>query len=222
MAIFDVIGPVMIGPSSSHTAGAARIGYFARKIYGGEFDFVVIDLYNSFADTGKGHGTDIALLGGLMGFKPDDMRILKSYEYAKKFGLQFKFVWNKEENEDFPPNCAKITFFKNGNAFYIVGNSVGGGDVEIININGYPVKMSGKHHTLVINSFDAVGVVAFITSVITKEGINIALMDVERDSSVGEALAVIKLDAKFPENKISEFYKNKNIKKVISIERLAE
>ncbi len=222
MAIFDVIGPVMIGPSSSHTAGAARIGYFAKKIYGKDFDFVTIELFNSFANTGKGHGTDIAILGGLLGFMPDDMRILKSYHYAKERNLKFKFIWNKEEDEDYPPNCAKITFYDKGNPFFIVGNSVGGGDVEIINLNGYPVKMSGKHHTLVINSVDAVGVVAFITSVITQHGINIASMDVERDSSVGEALAVIKLDAKFPETEIREFYKNKNIKNVISIERLAE
>jgi L-serine dehydratase len=131
MAILDIIGPVMIGPSSSHTAGAARIGYFAREIFGDDFDFVQIDLFNSFADTGKGHGTDIAIIGGLLGFEPDDLRILHSFEIAKENRIKFKINWNTEEDEDLPPNTAKITFFKNDTQFFIIGNSVGGGKVEI-------------------------------------------------------------------------------------------
>ncbi len=222
MAIFDIIGPVMIGPSSSHTAGAARIGYFAREIFGGSFDFVEVDLFNSFADTGKGHGTDIAIIGGLLGFEPDDPRILHSFEIASEQGMKFRINWNKEENEDLPPNTAKITFYKNSTPFYIVGNSIGGGKVEIININGYEVKLSGKHFALIISALDTLGIAAYITNIIAKTGINIASMDIKRDSSIGESLSVIKLDSEFPDEEIAEFYKNPNIKNVIKIRKLSE
>ena len=219
MAIFDVIGPVMIGPSSSHTAGAVRIGYFAREIFGKFFDSVEINLYNSFSETGKGHGTDLAILGGLLGFMPDDLRILKSLEYARKAKLSFKINW-AGVNEDYPENSAKIIFSKDNKEFFVVGSSIGGGKVEIINVNGYNVKISGKHDVLIIQSDDVPGIVAFIAGLIAKSSINIASMDVERDSSVGEAFSVIKLDNIVPDRKIRELRSHKNIRNVIKLKRL--
>ncbi len=219
MAIFDVIGPVMIGPSSSHTAGAVRIGYFAREIFGKFFDSVEINLYNSFSETGKGHGTDLAILGGLLGFMPDDLRILKSLEYARKAKLSFKINW-AGVNEDYPENSAKIIFSKDNKEFFVVGSSIGGGKVEIINVNGYNVKISGKHDVLIIQSDDVPGIVAFIAGLIAKSSINIASMDVERDSSVGEAFSVIKLDNIVPDKEIRELRSHKNIRNVIKLKRL--
>ncbi len=219
MAIFDVIGPIMIGPSSSHTAGAVRIGYFARNIYEKSFDSVVINLYNSFSETGKGHGTDLAILGGLLGLMPDDSRILNSPEYARKIGLNFKINWMGID-EDYPENSAKIIFNANSNEFFVVGNSIGGGKVEIININGYNVKISGKHNVLITLSDDVPGIVAFISGLIAKSGINIASMDVERDSSIGEALSVMKLDSSFPDKEIGDLRRHKHIRGIIKLERL--
>ena len=219
MAIFDVIGPIMIGPSSSHTAGAARIGYFAKKIYNKPFDFIQIDLYNSFSETGKGHGTDLAILGGLLGFTPDDQRILNSYKYAQKRNLKFKINWAGIE-DNFPENSAKIVFHSGKNRFYIIGKSIGGGKVEIIDINGYPVKISGKHSTLIVVADDVPGIIAYITEIIAKSSINIASMDVERDSSIGEALAVIKLDNDFPDVEAEKIKRHAHIKDVIKLKRL--
>ena len=219
MAIFDVIGPIMIGPSSSHTAGAARIGYFARKIYNKPFDFVEINLYNSFSETGKGHGTDIAILGGLLGFAPDDSRILRAYQYAAEQNLRFKINW-KGIDEDLPENSAKITFYGKDTEFFVIGSSIGGGKVEIININNYPVKISGKHDALVVLAFDVPGIVAYVAGLIARSGINIASMDVERDSSIGEALMVIKLDSEFPDRELNKMLKHENIKDVIKLKRL--
>jgi L-serine dehydratase len=219
MAIFDVIGPIMIGPSSSHTAGAARIGYFAREIYRKPFDLIEIDLYNSFSETGKGHGTDIAILGGLLGFMPDDSRILQSYEYTQKMGILFKINWMGID-EDLPENVSKITFHSSGKQFFIIGNSIGGGKVEIININGYPVKISGKHDTIVVFADDVPGIVAYIAKLIAESKINIASMDVERDSSIGEALSLIKLDSEFPDWEIAKMINHKHIRDIIKLKRL--
>ena len=219
MAIFDVIGPIMIGPSSSHTAGAARIGYFAREIYRKPFDLIEINLYNSFSETGKGHGTDIAILGGLLGFMPDDSRILQSYEYAQKMGILFKINWMGID-EDLPENVAKITFHSSGKQFFIIGNSIGGGNVEIIDINGYPVKISGKHDTIVVLADDVPGIVAYIAKLIAESKINIASMDVERDSSIGEALSLIKLDSEFPDREIAKMINHKHIRDIIKLKRL--
>lgn len=220
MSILDVIGPVIIGPSSSHTAGAARIGNFARSIYHHDLGRVEINLYNSFAETGRGHGTDKAILGGILGLAIDDERLLKSYEIASKMGLQFKFNWLVDE--DMEPDCAKIVFDPKGTPFSVTGVSVGGGEVEIRDINGYEVLFNGKYPVLIIIHQDVPGMVAFIGNVIADLNINIATMRIGRDPAKGEALAIINLDTEFPEKKVSQFYKNKHVKKVIRIEKLEE
>ena len=119
MSILDVVGPIIIGPSSSHTAGAAKIGLFASKIFGRPFKRVDIHLYNSFAETGRGHGTDRAILGGILGISADDERLMKSYEIAKKKKLKFNFFWKIDE--DFEPNTARITFYEGSQTFSVTG-----------------------------------------------------------------------------------------------------
>ncbi|MGB9694773.1 MAG: L-serine ammonia-lyase, iron-sulfur-dependent subunit beta [Caldisericaceae bacterium] len=218
MGIFDIIGPIMIGPSSSHTAGAVKIGYFASRIAGGNFDSVEVNLFNSFSETGRGHGTDIAIIAGILGFGVDDKQIVDSFEIAKSKNLNFKINW-KGENENYPENCAELIFHSSRGLYDIVGNSIGGGEVSIININGYDVSLSFKHPVLMIFSFDVPGVIAYVASIISVNGINIAKMEVERDSSRGESLAVFKLDRDFPPDEIKLIKENKSIKEVIILER---
>lgn len=220
MTIFDIIGPIIIGPSSSHTAGAAKIGNFARKIYNDNFKRVKITLYNSFAKTGKGHGTDKAILGGVLGFNIDDNRILKSFEIAKKRKIKFKFRYKYDETK--PPNSAKINFCKGKTKFSITGISTGGGRVVIRQINHFKVHFRGKYPVLIIMHKDVVGMVAFISQILTDLKLNIAFMDIKRSTDDDNALTVIKLDTEFPEKHLSEFYKDKNILKVINIERLED
>jgi len=223
MGIFDIIGPVMIGPSSSHTAGAARIGKYARRIYGVHkpFDLVEIDLYNSFSESGIGHGTDLAILGGILCFNVDDERILKSFEIAKEMGVNFKFNF-KGIDEDVGENVCKITFHSNGKSFYVWGESIGGGLIHISNINGYSVSLFGRHPVLIVVAKDVPGIIAHVSKIIADAHINIAKAEIERDSSVSESLSVFKLDADFPKDKIPLILENKNILEVMTVERLEE
>lgn len=223
MGIFDVIGPIMIGPSSSHTAGAVRIGKYARRIYGKskDFDLVEIDLYNSFSESGKGHGTDLAILSGIMCFNVDDERILKAFYIADKIGLRYRINFGGI-NEDLPENSAKITFHNGERQFYVFGESIGGGLIHIFNINGYRVSLFGRHPVLIVVAKDVPGIIAHVSKVIAESGINIAKAEIERDSTIGESLSVFKLDNDFPSDKIYLILENKNIKDVITVERLEE
>ncbi|BAL80633.1 L-serine ammonia-lyase, iron-sulfur-dependent subunit beta [Caldisericum exile] len=223
MGIFEIIGPIMIGPSSSHTAGAVRIGKYARRIYGVErpFDLVEIDLFNSFSESGKGHGTDLALLSGILCFNVDDERILKAFDIAHEMGINYKINF-KGIDEDFPENTAKITFYNGETSFYIFGESIGGGLIHIFNVNGYRVSLFGRHPVLIVVAKDVRGIVAHVSKVILDAGINIAKAEIERDSSIGESLSVFKLDADFPKDMIPLILENKNIKEAITVERLEE
>lgn len=220
MSILDIVGPVIIGPSSSHTAGAARIGKFARQIYRHPFDRVEIDLYNSFAETGKGHGTDKAILGGILGLEIDDERLLKSYEIAKKSRIRFAFNWIEDDDEE--PNTAKVTFYNKKKHFSVKGVSIGGGEVEIRDINGFKVCFNGKCPVIITTHEDKIGMAAFISKTIADLGINIASFHIDRDPETGYAMAVINLDDEFPTDKIALLKKDKRIKHVIRIEKLEE
>ena len=163
MHIFDIIGPVMIGPSSSHTAGAAKIGYVTRKLLGERPVQAEILLHGSFSATGSGHGTDRAIVAGLLGYKPDDERLPNSFAEAEKVGLSFQLTHGVIRNAH--PNTAKIhAIGENGNELEVVGASIGGGRIKICEIDGICTNFSGEYNTIIVHNMDTPGHVAQVTS----------------------------------------------------------
>jgi L-serine dehydratase len=218
LSIFEVMGPVMIGPSSSHTAGASKIGYYAKNIFGEKFDRVEIHLYNSFAETGKGHGTDRAIIGGLLGMGMDDENLVKSFEMAEEKGINFTFYYHSEPEKH--PNLAKIIFKEGDSTFSVSGISIGGGKIQITEINGTDVSFTGRHEYLLLNYLDVPGMVGFIGSLLGNENINIAYLQVSRDASAGTTLALLKLDDHCPDHILEKLKKNENIYKIKRIEKM--
>jgi len=192
-SVFDIIGPRMTGPSSSHTAGACRLGGVARRIAGGDIKSVEFTLYGSFAKTGAGHGTDKALIAGVLGMEPDDARIRDAYEKAKEAGLSVRFTLSEEQKPH--PNTAKIRVTEaGGRVTEVVGESVGGGNIRITEINGLDVELTGEYPTLIIRYQDVPGVVAVVTHVLAQHRINIAFMRVFRHGKGADAYMIIETD----------------------------
>ena len=179
-SIFDILGPVMVGPSSSHTAGAVRIGQIARQLFGRQPEKATVYLHGSFAATGKGHGTDKALIAGLLGMKPDDMRIPHSFEIAKEQGMDFVI-----ENKDIKgahPNTAQIIMEAEGKkAMKIQAYSIGGGRIRVSKLDGIDVNFSGESNTLIVRNVDQPGRIGEVSAALSKENVNIATMTVFRD-----------------------------------------
>lgn len=191
--IFDIMGPVMVGPSSSHTAGAARIGNMGRTLLGEEVARADIGLYGSFAETGYGHGTDRALLAGLLGMKPDDLRIPNAYEEANRAGMAYSF--RTVELRDAHPNTALLELTgKSGKKLTLQASSVGGGAIVVNKIDGIDVNFTGDFNTLIVRNQDESGSVAAITSILSQVHINVANMSVNRHRRGGDALMVIETD----------------------------
>lgn len=203
MNIFDIIGPVMIGPSSSHTAGAARIGYAAMLLLGGVPARVDITLYESFATTGKGHGTDKAIVGGLLGMLPDDVRLPDSFRLAEAAGLDYRFNFSNESHGH--PNTAEMVLWDaDGKELQVTGISVGGGNIEITKINGFTVSIGFNYHTLVVFSVDRFGTVAQITSLLSASKVNIAFMRLSRKNEGAETVMVIETDQAIPDTLLAQ------------------
>ena len=191
--IFDMMGPVMVGPSSSHTAGAARIGAMGRTLLGEEVAGAKIGLHGSFAETGIGHGTDRALLAGLLGMKPDDLRIPNAYQEAKNAGMRYAFY--TVDLRDAHPNTALLELTgKNGKKMSLQASSVGGGAIVVNKIDGISVSFTGEFNTLIVRNQDESGSVAAITSILSQLRINVANMSVSRHRRGGNALMVIETD----------------------------
>ena len=191
--IFDMMGPVMVGPSSSHTAGAARIGNMGRTLLGEEVARADIGLYGSFAETGYGHGTDRALLAGLLGMKPDDLRIPNAYEEANRAGMAYSF--RTVELRDAHPNTALLELTgKSGKKLTLQASSIGGGAIVVNKIDGIDVNFTGDFNTLIVRNQDESGSVAAITSILSQVHINVANMTVNRPRRGGDALMVIETD----------------------------
>lgn len=194
MDIFDLIGPIMVGPSSSHTAGAVRIGLVSRKLLGEEVQRAELYLHGSFADTGAGHGTDTALVAGLLGMEPDDERIPHSFEYAENVGLEFSF--GVTELRAAHPNSVLLKLWgKSGAELEIVAASVGGGRIQIRRLGGMETCFSAEQPTLIIKNEDQPGSVADVSRVLAQRGINIGTFQVNRDGRGGCAVMVIECDA---------------------------
>lgn len=191
--IFDMMGPVMVGPSSSHTAGAARIGNMGRTLLGEEVARADIGLYGSFAETGYGHGTDRALLAGLLGMKPDDLRIPNAYEEANRAGMAYSF--RTVELRDAHPNTVLLELTgKSGKKLTLQASSIGGGAIVVNKIDGIDVNFTGDFNTLIVRNQDESGSVAAITSILSQVHINVANMSVNRHRRGGDALMVIETD----------------------------
>ena len=193
MDIFDILGPIMVGPSSSHTAGAVRIGNMARALLGGRPVKAHIHLHGSFAETGPGHGTDRAIVGGLMGMKPDDLRIPNAFEEARKEGMEYTI--DEVELGEAHPNTALIEVWdKTGKELQIQCSSLGGGRIMVNRLDGIEVNFSGEYNTLVIRNQDTFGAIASVTGQLTAMRINVANMSLCRNRRGGDALMVIETD----------------------------
>ncbi len=193
VSLLDIIGPVMVGPSSSHTAGACRLGLLARCLVGGTPERALIELHGSFARTGEGHGTDKAIVGGLMGFRPDDDRLRTSLEIMEREGLDYRFE-KTTLADDAHPNTVRITVARGDRSAVMVGSSLGAGRVLVTEIDGYPVEVTGNYHTIVLVAEDVRGSIARIAGLLADDGVNIATLRLSRQQRGGDAFMVIEVD----------------------------
>jgi L-serine dehydratase len=193
VSLLDIIGPVMVGPSSSHTAGACRLGLLARNLVGGTPQRARIELHGSFARTGEGHGTDKAIVGGLMGFRPDDERLRTALEIAEHENLDYRFE-KTTIADDAHPNTVRITVERDGRSAVMLGSSLGAGRVLVTEIDGYPVEVSGNYHTIVLVAEDVKGSVARIAGILAEHDLNIATLKLTRKQRGGDAFMVIEID----------------------------
>ncbi len=191
-SVFDIIGPVMVGPSSSHTAGAARIGLMAGKLFGETPKVIHITFYGSFADTYRGHGTDVAIIGGVLGYDTFDDRIPQSIDIAKSKGIEIHFETSEALTDH--PNTARVHLTNGLEEFELVGISIGGGTIEITELNGVPLRLSGGGPALVVLHHDRFGAIAAVTSILADYEINIGHMEVSRHEKGKQALMAIEID----------------------------
>ena len=218
ISVFDVIGPNMVGPSSSHTAGACAIAYLAQKMNNGVLKKVTFTLYGSFSQTYRGHGTDRALLGGIMGFSTDDIRIRDSFSIATAKGIDFSFIPN-DTNTDLHPNTVDIRMEnEDGRVMSVRGESTGGGKVRIVRINQVQVDFTGEYNAVIIIQQDKPGVAAHITKCLGDYNVNIAFMRIFRESKGETAYTIVESDGKLPDDIASRLRDNPHIHDVMLIQ----
>ena len=192
-SVFDIIGPIMVGPSSSHTAGAARIGKVVGSIFGEKPDKVDIYLYESFAKTYRGHGTDIALVGGLLGMEPDDQRLQDSLKIAHQQGIEVFFIPKKEKAQH--PNSVRFVLTKGQRKMSVTGISIGGGNIQISELNGFKISLTMGTPTIVIVQQDVPGIIANVSQILFETNTNIGTMTVTRESKGEKAITIIEVDS---------------------------
>lgn len=219
---FDILGPIMIGPSSSHTAGAARLGKIARIIAGDGIKRVQFFLHGSFATTYKGHGTDKALVAGILGMNPWDENLRNSMELAKEYNIEIEFI--PTDLGDVHPNTVKAVITKDdGKTVQVVGSSIGGGNIVVSEVDGDKIEFTGEYPTILINHIDVPGMVAKVTDVLFQCGINIAFMKVYRTSGKGSAAAMVfEVDDFISQDIINVISNIPNVKKVSAINPVRE
>ncbi|NMM61501.1 L-serine ammonia-lyase, iron-sulfur-dependent, subunit beta [Clostridium sp. P21] len=218
---FDILGPIMIGPSSSHTAGAARLGKVAKTIAGGEVKKVQFFLHGSFASTYKGHGTDKALVAGILGMDPWDQGLKTSMDKAKEKGIEIEFI--PTDLGDVHPNTVKFVITRTDNKIVeVIGSSIGGGNIVITGIDGENIEFTGAYPTILINHIDIPGMVAKVTAVLYDYEINIAFMRVYRSGKGSAAAMVFEVDNVVSQDLIDEIVKIPNIKNARAINPVKE
>lgn len=216
MNIFDILGPIMVGPSSSHTAGAVKIGLIARELLSDTPISAKIGLYGSFAATGVGHGTDRAIVAGLLGMQPDDMRVPQSFDCAKNDGLEFEIY--KADLKDAHPNSAVIDVTgANGKTLTVQASSIGGGRIMVNKLDGIDVNCSCEMPTLIVHNDDKPGHISSVSGLLARNEINIATMSVYRHKRGGRAIMVVEVDQDIMPAVLEEIAKEKGIVKVTYI-----
>ena len=205
---FEILGPIMVGPSSSHTAGACKIARLAAKICPDDYESVEFYLHGSFAFTYKGHGTDRALLGGIMGFKTYDSSIRNAYEIADDRGIKYSFI-PMNLGENYHPNTVKIKFnYKDRDSEYVIGSSIGGGNMKIVDINGIQVDYDGKFPTLLFQYPEQKGVIADVSTILAKESYNIESINTSKDELTNIVTLTVELDEGASESVLNKFLNN--------------
>ena len=218
-SLFDVISPIMTGPSSSHTAGAVRLGLLVRNIYKEIPEKVTFKLYNSYATTGKGHGTDKGLLAGLLGCHVDSEKIKNIFDTPEAININYNFEY--EQNTDRHPNAVDFILEGKFNKC-ISGNSIGAGSVEITKIDDFTTKISGEYNTIILFYKDKPGMISKVSTIIQKENINIASLDCDRNARGQTASMCICVDGQIPQQVISEIEQIEDVYFVRSIKRLED
>lgn len=219
MNIFDIIGPVMVGPSSSHTAGACRIGRVARSILNDQPVRAHISLCGSFAETGRGHGTDRALVAGLLGMDSDDARLPDALELAAAAGLEVTF-----DTRDLPgthPNTAVVELEgKGGTRCAVRASSVGGGNIRVDEVNGVKVSFTGAYNTLIILHTDEAGAIANVSGYIAGQGVNIATFACDRETKGGSSIMTVEIDGVLTEEQLDHLRALPAIHTVVQVKRI--
>ncbi len=212
-SVFDIIGPIMLGPSSSHTAGAARIGLLARKLFQKEPERVIVRFYGSFAQTYEGHATDVAVVGGVLNLDVADPALPESKALAKEMGIEVEII--AEEQVPLHPNTVSIELFAGEDWLSVTGISIGGGQVQITDYSGFPLNLSGENPTMLILHQDKYGAIAAVTNCLTEEEVNIGHMEVSRLMKGDLALMVIETDEEPKPETIQRIRLQSNILKVV-------
>ena len=219
--VFDVIGPIMIGPSSSHTAGAARLGKVARTIAGGDVRKVEFLLHGSFAKTYRGHGTDRALVAGILGMEPSDVRLRNALDIAKEKGIEV--IFTEADLGDNHPNTVKFLMTNSQDEICtVMGSSIGGGSIVITEVNEQEVEFTGEYPTIIISHTDVPGVVSMVTNILFGIDINIAFMKVFRKEKGKEAAMIFEVDTPIPTNLEEKISLISAVKKIITINPVRE
>ncbi|MDW8570825.1 L-serine ammonia-lyase, iron-sulfur-dependent subunit beta [Staphylococcus shinii] len=215
--VFDIIGPTMVGPSSSHTAGAVRIGLVARDLFNQLPNQVDIYLYGSFMETYKGHGTDVALVGGLLGYDTDDDRIQTSLEAAETAGMKVNFIEMAEERSH--PNTAIINMRNTEKEISVEGVSIGGGKIEVVAINGFNIAISGNYPALLVFHKDTFGTIGKVANILGDSSINVGSMQVSRKEKGDQALMTCELDDAVSKDIIEKI---KNVDGVVTVSLMGD
>ncbi|MDQ0222568.1 L-serine ammonia-lyase, iron-sulfur-dependent subunit beta [Streptococcus moroccensis] len=205
-SVFDIIGPVMIGPSSSHTAGAVRIGKIVSAIFGDKPTEVEFQLYNSFAKTYRGHGTDVALVAGILGMDTDDPRIPNALDIAREKNIKIYWKINKDSSNAPHPNTTKIIIRNTEKSISATGISIGGGNIQVTELNGFAVNLNMNTPTIIIVHQDVPGMIANVTERLSKYQINIAQMNVTREKAGEKAIMIIEVDSRDCQEAIADIH----------------
>ncbi len=212
-SIFSVISPIMVGPSSSHTAGAVRLGLMARNIYKNDFKKVKFVLYNSFATTGFGHGTDKGLLAGVLGYSVDESGIKNIFDMTE--GIEYSYEYREDISRH--PNSVDIIF---DNKMTVSGDSVGAGEIRINSINGFSVNIDGSYDTLLLMYKDKPGMISTVSDIIQKQKVNIASLHCDRSSKGGNASMYVALDIPLGDDVVEKVQNIKDVYFVTNIRKL--
>lgn len=218
ISILDIMGPVMVGPSSSHTAGTARLGRVAREILGEDPVSVTFQLHPPLAKTYRGHGSDFALVGGAIGMSCDDPRIPEAIRIAEQAGVKIEFT--EEDHGDVHPNTVRVLALGPTRKVEVVGSSIGGGVIEVFNINGYRARYKGDSPSLLMFYRDVPGMIARVTQIVADENINIASLECSRRQRGKEAFMQIDVDSPLSDEALGKIRGMEEVREALYLDRI--